>query len=51
MDADPEGNYFLSKRIDSFRANSSPESLHVPFLALLSAFISVHPWFQPSCLG
>ena len=50
MDADSEANHFLSKRIDFVRANSSPESLHAPFL-VLSAFIGVHPWFQLSCLG
>ncbi len=39
MDTDSEGNHFASKRIDFVRANSSPESLHVPFLAGL---IRVH---------
>ena len=39
MDTDSEGKHFVSKRIDFVQANSSPESLHVRFLAGL---IRVH---------
>ncbi len=51
MDTDSEGKHFIAKRIDFIQANSSPEALYVRFLAVLSAFISVHPWFQLSRLG
>ena len=51
MDTDAEGEHFVAKRIDFVQANSSPEALYVRFLGVLSAFISVHPWFQLSYWG